>query len=116
MLKGTVVADGLVVARINVDFLRSPVKVHALAALVTTRGSQAGQTMAWTEGDGGVWSANTMAKLAELREAMEADLGAKVFGERTTSSTGPSATPQILQRAGGIGEHIGGDGPEAPSI
>ena len=111
MVKGTVVADTLSVARITVDLLRNPVKVHALAGIVN---STTGQTVAWTEGSGGVWSASTMAKLRELRESMETDLGAKIFGDNAVNTGGPLA-PTTPTKPSGLGEHIG-DAAEPPSV
>ena len=109
---GTLKADGLAVAKITIDFLQNPVKIHALAALVHTRG---GQTLGWTEGNGAVFSTETMAKLQELREAMERDIAQHVFAD---SSYAEPADPNNPTKVGGLGEHlgVGGAGEDAPSI
>jgi len=110
---GTLKADGLAVAKITIDFLQNPVKIHALAALVHTRG---GQTLAWTEGNGSIFSTETMQKLQELREAMEIDLGRSVFADGVTTDV---AEPSTGVRVGGLGEHLGAAAVadvDAPSI
>jgi hypothetical protein len=107
-VRGTLKADALTVARINIDFLVNPTKVHTLAALVETGG---GQTLGWIEGSSAVFSTATMAKLQELREAMERDIAQRVFTEIDAPVT--SARSRGGADMGGLGEHIGAD---APSI
>lgn len=110
-VRGTPRANALVVAQIQVDYLRNPVRVTALGALVDEK---TGRTLGYTNGDGGTWSNETLEKLNALREAMEHDLASKVFTE------GPSrgvVQPEKrgLAVVGGLGEHLG-DGADAPSI
>ncbi len=110
-VRGTLKADGLTVARINIDFLQNPVKVHALAALVMTQG---GQTLGWTEGDAGTFSPETMEKLQELRLAMEQDLAKRAFVEQAAVSGATQRGNQGIDM-GGLGEHVG-TSVDAPSI
>jgi len=106
-VKGTLRADELVVARIEVDLLVNPAKVHASAALVSSEG---GETLAWTEADGGAWSKETMKKLQELRSSMEEDLARVLFQKEVKR-----AANKEEERVGGLGEHLG-ENTEAPSI
>ena len=106
-VRGTLRADGLVVARIDIDSLVSTPKVHCLAALVHTEG---GQTLAWTEGEGAMWSADTMKKLQELRNAMERDMAARLFLEMQSPTESV-----VTDNVGGLGEHVG-EPPDAPSV
>jgi len=109
-VRGTLKADGLVVAKITIDFLQNPVKVHALAALVETQG---GQTVGWSEGDGGVFSSETMEKLQDLRLSMEQDLAKRVFVEGHAVNSAAKRGDAGIDM-GGLGEHIGAV--DAPSI
>ena len=108
--QGTLNSDGLTVAQITIDLLQNPAKVHALAALTN---SKTGQTLAWAQGDGGVWSTDTMEKLRELREAMEEDLARALFAEHSSVNTRPNTKGVKIET--GLGEHVGG-GADAPSI
>ena len=110
-VRGTLRADGLAVARITVDFLVNPVKVHALAALIHTEG---GQTLGWSEGEASTWSPETMKKLQELRDAMEGDLAGRLFHERQDGSAVTDTAPSGMN-LGGLGEHLG-EPVDAPSI
>lgn len=103
-VKATLRATELVVARITVDFLSNPVKIHALAAFV----DQNGQTLAWSQGDGGVWSPETLDKLKALRDGMEQDLARALTTEGRGPTTSKSAVPD------GLGELLGSI--DAPSI
>ena len=107
--RGTLKVDGLAVAKIDIDFLQNPVKVHALAALVH---HESGQTLGWTDGDGAVFSSETMRKVQELRDAMEQDIARRICTEYDTG-TAPTAGTGV--RMGGLGEHLG-EQPEAASI
>lgn len=109
-VRGTLKADGLAVARITIDFLQNPVKVHALAALVETQG---GQTIGWVNGDGAMFTSETMEKLQDLRLAMEQDLAKRVFVEGHAVS-GAAKRGEGGLEIGGLGEHVGSL--DAPSI
>lgn len=108
-VQGTLAADTLKIAKVEVNYLQNPVKIHALAALVNDK---TGATVAWTEGAGGVWSQDTLAKLRELVESMESDIAAHVFIEGAAAS--PAAQRGKPGLVPGLGEHVGGE--EAPSI
>lgn len=108
-VRGTLKADGLAVAKITIDFLHNPVKVHALAALVHTKG---GQTLGWTEGTGATFSTETMQKLQELRTAMENDIARGVFTEGAVAEAVETSSGIKL---GGLAEHLGNTS-DPPSI
>lgn len=105
MSKVTLKADELKVAKITASFLTNPVRIHALFALVDTT---TGRTMAWSEGEGGLWSNETMTKFRELCALMEEDAARLVSGEHSTAAPGkPMPT-------GGLAEHLGDV--DAPSV
>jgi len=111
-VRGTLKADSLVVARIEVDFLLNPVKVHALVTFVDTEG---GQTLGYSNGESAMWSQATMRKVQELRDAMEQDFAERLFTERQhVASIGTTAGAGGLA-VSGLGEHLG-EGVEPPSI
>jgi hypothetical protein len=107
-ITGTLKANELRAAKITVDFLANPVRVHTLFALVDTK---TGKTMAWSQGEGGMWSDTTMAKLKELCEAMERDAANALLDGDV-----PSGTTKSTASIGGIGEHLGDGEADAPSI
>lgn len=109
MSKGTLKADELKVAKVTVDLLSHPAKVQALVALVDT---STGKTLAWSQADGSVWSDSTMRLLRELCVSMEEDAATRLFAE---SGSGP-ATTRKTPPTGGIGEHLGKEDVDAPSI
>lgn len=109
MSKGTLKADELRIAKITVDMLTNPSKVQALFALID---SKTGRTLAWSEGQGNMWSHATIDKLKELRQAMEDDAAAILLEGGSTAST----TTGGLARVGGIGEHLGNGESEVPSV
>ncbi len=115
MAKGTLVADELKVARIDVDRLANPEKVHVTAALID---NSTGRTTAWTTGDASMWSRETMQKLKELYEAMEEDMAKHLLSEHGVSDG--KATRAKPRSVSGIGERLGSaDGtepPDAPSV
>jgi hypothetical protein len=115
MAKGTLVADELKVARIDVDLLVNPAKIHVTAALID---NGTGRTTAWTTGDASMWSRETMQKLKELCEAMEEDMAKHILSEHGVSDG--KATKAKSRAIGGIGERLGSaDGaepPDAPSV
>lgn len=109
---GTLNADGLSIGRITVDLLQQNPKVTALAALINTK---TGKTLAWSEGEGGVWSNSTMAKLKELREAMEEDMAKALFSEYTSTHRSVRGRGVSVDGAG-LSEHLGEGAADAPSV
>lgn len=108
--QGTLNADSLSIARFTVDMLQQTPKVHALTALVNTK---TGKTLAWAEGEGGMWSNETMIKLKELLESAEADM-AKALCVNTVDT---SVSKSMTLDGAGLGEHLGeGGAAEAPSV
>ena len=110
MSKGTLRADELKVSKIDVDFLTNPVKVRVLLAFVDT---STGHTIAWANGDGGMWSTETKQKLRELCDSMEEDAARQLLSEHSSvpAKSSPAKTP-----VGGIGEHLGDEAPDAPQL
>ena len=96
MIKGEL-QTGLAVAQITIDFLQAPTRVHALASLVNDR---TGQSIAWTEGEGGTWSKETLQCVRALQLAMEEDLAKRVFSTVAVSGKEPD-------KPKGLGEHLG---------
>ncbi len=110
MSKGTLRADELKAAKVTIDLLANPTQIHTLFALVDTT---TGRTLAWANGEGGMWSNETMQKLRELLEAMEEDAAKSLLSE---SSSAPAQSAGKKPPSGGIGEHLGdGDG-DAPQL
>lgn len=108
MIKASLNSDALVVTRITIDFLQTPNTVKALAGLVH---QESGVTRAWSEGNGGMWSTETLKKVQELRAAMEEDMARALC----TVDDGPRKP--LFKEVSGLGEHLDGDaGPDAPSI
>jgi len=104
MITGSPVFDGMVVFTIAVDFTKPNVSLSARAAFVNTA---TGQTHGWTDGDGGMWSAGTMRKLADLRSALESDLGAKHLGGGGSMEQDRKASPDAFSSPpDGIGERL----------
>ncbi len=98
-IKGTLKSDAVTVARIEVDFTRSPIKFSALCGLVQEK---TGATLAWTNMPESAWSEETMTRLAALRESMELDYARRFFHEHSAESSA-GAGPQL---EGGLGEHL----------
>ena len=108
MAKGTLNADELKVAKITVNVLTNPIKFPALFALVDNK---TGRTVAWTSGDSGKWSNETMTHFKSMCESMERDIANDVM-DGVSDSVSTKAPPNV----GGLAEHLGtGDG-DAPSI
>lgn len=107
-IEGNIKADELRVGRITIDYLREPMEISALAALVTNKD---GQTLAWTKAQG-AWSDETRTALNKLRECMETDVIKVLFGTTTTDA---ASTDKGLTVGGGLGEHLG-ESDDAPSI
>jgi hypothetical protein len=108
MIKGTLDADEMRVARIAIDFLQNPIKFDATFGFTNTR---TGHTPAFANAASGVWSPGTMEKLRELCESMEHDLGRAILVDGAVRTTGPSGG----LAAGGLGEHVGAP-VDAPSV
>ncbi len=79
-IDGNLKADELRVVRITIDYLRQPMEISALAAIVR---NEDGETMAWTKAQGS-WSDETRTALNKLRECMEVDISRVLFGTTTT--------------------------------
>lgn len=104
MIHGSMKADGLVVARIEADFVKG-----TLLARSTFIDTSTGQVHGWTESQMG-WSKDTLAQMEELRKSMEEDLSRLHF----SSSTGSGASgPKVQPLVGGLSEHLGGEGDDA---
>lgn len=110
MSKGTLRADELKVATLTVDFLVNPVKVHALFALVD---NDTGRTVAWANGDGGMWSNETMQKLRNLFLSMEDDAAKQLLSEHSSVPAKPASKKAPT---GGISEHLGTGDVDAPQL
>lgn len=104
-MKGTLDTDEMRVARIEIDFLISPVKFNATFAFVCSR---TGATPAFARAEGGIWTTGTLEKLRELCEAMELDMSKAVL------TGGSSAPAKAGLKIEGLGEHLGTT--EAPSV
>lgn len=101
MIRGTPKFDGLAVGEFTANFLSPTIRLHAKAAFIDTK---SGATCGWTEGTN--WSPDTLAKVQELRLAVERDLAMMHFsggGEQPMAVS----TPALTQ---GLGEHLGADG------
>jgi hypothetical protein len=100
----TVFFNGIALGEISVSFIENPPKINAKAAFINT---STGQTHGWTLCH--QWSAETVAKLKELRALMErdisvlhfADAGGSVIAASTTGGGGISETFK------GLGETLG---------
>ena len=115
MIQGSPKFDGLVVAKIEVDFTKNPIHIDVQAAFVNIG---TGDTHGWTRGSPG-WSEQTRQLIAQLRDSMEQDLGnfhfqggsSNVPSAKKLSAGNPAATS-------GLAEHLGAsnstDG--APSV
>lgn len=108
-VRGTLNANALKVAQLNIDYLRNPVHMEILSALVNER---TGVTVGWTQADSGILSNKTHALLKELIESIEEDIAARVFVEGAVASPAVQRSKPGLS---GLGEHVSG-GEDAPSI
>jgi hypothetical protein len=104
MIKGTPKFDGLVVAVIEINFLKNPgtVAINVQTAFINER---TGDTHAWSRGSPG-WSDETRGLIQDLRASMERDLAGRHFIEGSLSD---GASPATVARKGpsGLGEHLG---------
>jgi len=95
--------DKIVVGELTVSFVSAPSVLKAKAAFVDS--SITGATHGWTECTN--WSAGTVARLADLRASMEADLAKIHFDDGTTT---PSGKTDVAHD--GLGEALGGGVPQ----
>ena len=106
-VKGTLKECELRVARMSFDFLKQPMNVDVLAALVDPA---IGDTRAWVPANGVVWSKETAAALGQLVQCVERDI-ARLMMESSASEERGSTTSMS-----GIGEHVAGSAPDAPQM
>lgn len=99
-IDGTPKFTTLAVAEVAADFKGTSV---TLSCKVAFGNRETGATHAWTKGEGAIWSKETIARLEELRAAMEQDLAARHFQEFTVVNGGRAPSPTHI---GGIGEHL----------
>jgi len=106
MVKGTPRFDGLAICEGTFNLLSTAATLTAKAAFVD---NTTGKTHGWTEVRAG-WSKETLRRLKELQESMEADLAAVHFtdGSSSFNGSGSEGVPP------GLGEHLRSD--EAPQI
>lgn len=110
-VKGTPRLQELAITSFEVSYEKATIGLKATAAFVD---ASTGVTLAWTRGEGGVWSKKTMEMLGELRLAMELDLGKRHFIEGNVASNGKELG---LDLEGGLGGHLGVEvGADAPSV
>jgi hypothetical protein len=107
MIKGYAKFDSLAVGEFSASFLGTNLKLECKAAFVD---SKTGQTHGWTANQ--TWSPPVIAKLKELRELMEMDLGA-IHLEGGGETVPNTVTPQrSAQAPTGLGEHVNEGGIE----
>jgi hypothetical protein len=107
-IDGNLKADELRVGRIVIDYLRDPMEISALAALIL---NEDGQTLGWTKAQG-AWSEETRDALNKLRSCMEEDIHKVLFGSERTTKT---KSGKGLTVGGGLGEHLEGKD-DAPQV
>lgn len=91
--------DKIAIGEISVNFLGATHAMTAKAKLVSTKNGASYGSMTMQH-----WSPDILAKLAELRAAMEEEIEEVFFdeGRTTTSRVG-------VREEGGLGEHLNGD-------
>jgi hypothetical protein len=89
--------DAIALIEFSVDFKGPTAHVSGKAAYVNTR---TGNTHGWTTST--AWSAETIAKLAELRELMEQDIASRDF-EGSEVGTNSASSKSF----GGLNAHLG---------
>lgn len=82
MIRGVAKIDGITVGELRVAFLGAQRGVTAKAAFVNL---STGETHGWTENS--TWGPEVIAKVAELRAAMEVDLSKLHFDETETDAS-----------------------------
>jgi hypothetical protein len=112
-VKGTLKGSELVLGRVTVDWLKQPtMSVTALAAIVDPK---TGTSHAWLDGAQVTWSKKTSDALEALRKSMESDM-AKVHLVSGGATEGAADKDGLQMPEGGISEHLGTSGGDAPSI
>lgn len=107
-IQGTLKASQLAVAQMTLDLTKSPVRIEVMAAMIDP---DTGNTVAWVPCRGNLWSTETQAALRTLLDAMENDIARSVLqATSVTSRTNVASAP-----LGGLGEHLGDGGDEAPA-
>jgi hypothetical protein len=102
MKTGTMKANALRIAEIQVDYTTPGGTMKAKAAFVNTT---SGFTHGWTTHH--VWSQETLKRLADLREAMELDLAKAHFQTTNEASIQTDSDGQTVQSHQGLAEHLG---------
>jgi hypothetical protein len=109
MIEGSPRFNGLAVATVTADWTKATIELKAKAAFLNTVTKQ---THGWTQGEGGIWSQETMELLTSLRSSMEQDLARLHFGD------GSRPMSLVQGKAGalpeGLGEFLGSA--EPPTI
>lgn len=114
MQNGTPKFNALALAEGTFNFMGPGAHLTGKAAFVNTR---TGHTHGWTEGSGAIWSKATMDALGKLREAMESDLAqAHLVGGSSFDEPGTNRESSIAEPTGGLGEHLGTNGEDAPPL
>ncbi len=112
MISGSPKFSGLAIGEISINLLQT-LTIAAKAAFVDPK---TGATHGWTE-QKTQWSRETIAKLYELTALMENDMAIVHFSDGMPSTVSsviaPAAKPGL---GGGLGEHLGTDKGDAPSI
>jgi len=107
MIKGTLKEGELRIAQMQFDFMRQPMHVNVLAALVDPT---IGDTRAWVPAGGVVWSAETAVALSALVRCMEKDIA------NVAMTTGVTHREESSAPSGGLGEFVAGGTPDAPQM
>lgn len=108
-IKGTLKEGELRIAQMQFDFLKQPMHVQVLAAIVDPK---IGDTRAYIPATGVVWSKETSTALAGLVACIERDIANVMM----SSGAAGSAEERGGAPTGGIGEHLSGSTPDAPQM
>ena len=111
MRLGTPQFNGLVLASGSFDFTGTGGKLEGKAAFVDTR---TGRTHGWTNGT--QWSPETLECLSMLRTAMEGDLAMQHLRGDSALPVAGDTNDDEPAPAGGLAEHLGSKGEDAPPI
>jgi hypothetical protein len=104
VIRGTSKIDAITIGTLNANFLAGPGAI-SLETKVAFVNSKTGQTHGWTDYKG-PWSPAVTAKLKELAEVMEKEIGALHFAD-----TDDISTSRPSEATGGLGEFVSsGDG------
>lgn len=110
MVNGTLKCNALALFEGSFNILAS--KLTVKAAFVDTN---TGHTHGWTTGEGTIWSKATMDAMTALKESIELDLAKLHFTDGGTIAE-PTAKTEGPAGSGGIGEHLGEQGEDAPPL